>query len=155
MRSAEREAACFFIGHRDAPETVFPALSRAVERHIAEYGVTEFVVGDRGAFDRMAARAVLEAKKRSPAVRLYLLIAYHPGERPAPLPAGFDMTFYPPGMERVPRRFAIARADRYMIDRSDYLIAYAWKPGGSALEHLRYARGRQARGLLRVTELSP
>ena len=42
---------CFFIGHRDTPESVRPLLDETVERHIAEYGVTDFVVGHYGRFD--------------------------------------------------------------------------------------------------------
>ena len=47
---------CFFIGHREASEEIFPALAEAVERHIVDNGVTEFIVGNYGGFDRMAAR---------------------------------------------------------------------------------------------------
>ena len=47
---------CFFIGHREASEEIFPELAEAVERHIVDYGVTEFIVGNYGGFDRMAAR---------------------------------------------------------------------------------------------------
>ena len=55
---------CFFIGHRDAPEEIKLALAAAVERHITEYGVTEFIVGNYGGFDYMAAKSVIAAKKR-------------------------------------------------------------------------------------------
>ena len=58
---------CFFIGHREASEEVFPVLAEAVERHITQYGVTEFFVGCYGGFDRLAARAVIAAKQRHPA----------------------------------------------------------------------------------------
>ena len=53
---------CFFIGHREASEDIFPKLMEAVENHIVDYGVTEFIVGNYGGFDRMAARAVISAK---------------------------------------------------------------------------------------------
>ena len=36
---------CFFIGHRETSEEIYPALYAAVEQHILEYGVTEFIVG--------------------------------------------------------------------------------------------------------------
>lgn len=36
---------CFFVGHREAPDSLLPKLSAEIERHITEYGVTEFVVG--------------------------------------------------------------------------------------------------------------
>ena len=123
---------CFFIGHREAPDSLLPQLSAAVERHIMELGVTEFVVGIYGWFDSMAARTVRATKKHYPEVTLTLLLHYHPYDRPIPTPDGFDGTFYPPGMETVPKRAAIIRANRYMVEHSDYLIAYAWHPASNA-----------------------
>ena len=35
------EKTCFFIGHRDAPDSLAPELDALVERHITEYGVGE------------------------------------------------------------------------------------------------------------------
>lgn len=54
---------CFFIGHKDTEESLMPLLEAAVCKHITEYGVTEFIVGQYGAFDRMAAQAVVKAKR--------------------------------------------------------------------------------------------
>lgn len=149
------EANCFFIGHREAGDELFPALTEAVERHIMEYGITSFVVGRYGNFDKLAARAVIDAKKRHPEVTLTLLLPYHPFDRPIPTPKGFDGTFYPPGMETVPKRAAIVRANRYMIENSSHLIAYVWHPASNAREILEAALNRQERGLIRVTNLAP
>lgn len=44
-------------------------------------------------------------------------------EQSIPTPDGFDGTFYTPGMERVPRKIAIVRANRCIMDHVDYLIA--------------------------------
>ena len=145
---------CFFIGHREASQEVLPALTEAIERHIMQYGVAEFIVGNYGGFDRMAAKAVIAAKERHPEITLSMLIPYHPAERPIKPPPGFDNTFYPPGMEKVPRRLAIARANRYMADHVDYLIAYAWHPASNARELLEYARKKERRGALTITVLS-
>ena len=54
---------CFLIGHHDTLESIYPALQREIERHITELGVTKFIVGHYGNFDRMAARALVEAKQ--------------------------------------------------------------------------------------------
>lgn len=54
---------CFFIGHRVAPETLLPQLFDEIERHITEYGVTDFVAGGYGRFDTLAAQSVKAAKK--------------------------------------------------------------------------------------------
>ncbi len=140
---------CFFIGHRDAPERVMERLAEAVERHIVEYGVTEFVVGQYGAFDRMAARVVRNAKQRHPEVSLVLLLPYY---RPEKSDEEWDSTFYPPGMETVPKRLAILRANRYMVDHCDYLIAYA-RTIGNSRELVEYAerRGKRVENLAERT----
>ncbi len=120
-------------------------LTAAVERHILEYGVTEFVVGQYGAFDRMAARAVREAKQRHSEVSLILLLPYY---RPEKNDGAWDSTFYPPGMEAVPKRLAIIRANRYMTEWCDYLIAYVKGPGNSrdVMKHAK-RRGKHVENL--------
>lgn len=133
---------CFFIGHKEASEEIYPALYAAVEQHILEYGVTEFIVGHYGGFDRLAVSAVKEAKRFYPEVKLILLLPYHPAERPISTPDGFDKTFYPPGMESVPRKVAIVKANRYMVDHVDYLIAYVWHSASNAWELVEYAKRR-------------
>lgn len=87
------EKICFFIGHRDAPDSLAPELDALVERHIVEYGVGEFVVGRYGRFDMLAACAVKRAKIRYPDVRLVYLRFYHPVERSEKTPRGFDDSF--------------------------------------------------------------
>ena len=144
---------CFFIGHRDAPEALLPALRAAIEQHIAAYGVTEFLVGGYGGFDRLAAQCVTEAKRAHPEIRLMLLLPYHPAERTLTLPEDFDGSSYPPGQEAVPRKAAIVRANRYMVNHVDYLIAYAWHPASNARDLLEYAKKREERNLISVTVL--
>ena len=114
---------CFFIGHRDAPESIYERLLSVVERHISEYGVGDFVVGRYGNFDRLAARAVMEAKQHHSDVTLTLLMPYYRTDA-EPLPDGFDGSLFPDGLETVPKRAAILRANQYMIHHCDYLIAY-------------------------------
>ena len=146
---------CFFIGHRETSGEIDPALYAAVEQHILEYGVTEFIVGHYGGFDRLAASAVKEAKRFYPEVKLILLLPYHPAERPISTPDGFDSTFYPPGMESVPRKIAIVRANRYVVDHVDYLIAYAWHPASHARKLVEYAKSREKKGSLIITLIKP
>ena len=115
----------------------------AVEQHIVEYGITEFIVGHYGGFDRLAATAVKKAKMHHPDIKLVLLLPYHPAEQPIPLPDGFDSTFYPPGIEGVPRKVAIVRANRYIMDHVDYLIAYVRHTASNAKKLVDYAHRRQ------------
>ena len=146
---------CFFIGHHNAPESLRPVLDKAVERHIIECGVTQFIVGHYGAFDRMAADAVMRAKKEHKAVTLMLLLPYHPTERPIELEAGFDGSFYPEGMENVPRRYAIVRANEYVIRRvCDYLIAYDRYLATKTHDFVEIARVRAVKGELHIENLA-
>lgn len=124
---------CFFVGHRDTPMEIRPILQAEVERHILALGVTEFIVGHYGRFDRLAAEAVIAAKQTHPSVSLLLLLPYHPAERPIELPSGFDGAYYPPGMEMVPRKASIIRANRYALDHADCLIAYMLHPASNRI----------------------
>ncbi len=147
---------CFFTGHGDAPEGVYPALAAAVERHIVEYGVREFRVGNYGYFDRMAPRAVRDAKKRHEDVSLYLVLPYWPEEgRLLPDLEGCDGTIYPRELDSVPPQFAIARLNRLMVAEASHVIAYVKHPWGGAAKTLEYAKARQKRGELIVTNLAP
>lgn len=126
-------------------------MSAAVEQQIDRNGVTEFYVGNHGKFDALACRALRAAKKEHPAIHCYLVTAYHPGMVKLEVPEGFDGIFYP--LERsVPPRVAIPSANREMIRRSDVLIAAVCRPGRSR-EVLEYAREREKRGLIQITNL--
>ena len=142
---------CFFIGHREASSELLPMIRQIVEKHISEYKVTEFIVGGYGNYDHLAAKAVISLKQQYPQITLSLLIPYHPAERPIETPPGFDNTYYPPGMENVPRRVAIIRANRYMVDHVDYLIAYAWHPASNARNLVEYAHKRERKGQINIT----
>jgi hypothetical protein len=143
---------CFFIGHRDAPESLLPKVRVAAEGLILREGVTDFYVGSRGSFDRLAAAVVRELMEEYPQVRLYRVLAYLPAKGTGEM-LGFTGTVFPEGLESTPRRFAIERANRAMVDRCDYLIAYAPFETGNARKVLDYAIRRRGRGLIRIIEL--
>lgn len=144
---------CFLIGHRDTSSDILPSLTTEIEHHIREQGITEFVVGQYGGFDRLAAHALYRCKTEYPGLTLTLLCAYHPVERAVILPRGFDGFWYPAGLEQVPRRFAIQRANRLAVEQSEYLIAGLRHPGSCTASLVRYALGRQRQGKLTVTLL--
>ena len=142
---------CFFIGHRNAPETLRPLLDAAIERHISEYGVNEFIAGHYGSFDYMAAGAVKQAKKRHPEVTLVLLLPYYPFPYDT---GGYDSTYYPEGMETGPKPFAIVRANDYMIKTCEYLICYDAGLIGNTGMLVKKALRRQAKGEMHVDNLA-
>lgn len=92
---------CFFIGHRHADNRIYERLLAAVETHISEYGATDFLVGHYGDFDRMAARAVAEARRIHPGISLAMLLPYYPENRTISVPPIFDGTFIRPAWSSV------------------------------------------------------
>ena len=57
---------CFFIGNSRTPNSVKGELKAVVEKHIIEYGITTFIVGHYGVFDRLVATVLREVKKHYP-----------------------------------------------------------------------------------------
>ena len=145
---------CFFISHREASNELLPLLNNTIETHITRYSVTNFIVGHYGGFDQLASKAVIAAKGIHPEIRLSLLLPYHPAERSIKLPTGFDDMIYPAGLESVPRKYAIVRANRHIIEHVDYLISYVWHPASNARNLLESAQRREAHGLIQITNLA-
>lgn len=141
---------CFLIGHHDTPESIYPALQREIERHITELCVTEFIVGHYGNFDRMAARALASAKQAHPEISLWLLLPYHPAEQKVEVPEGFNGSYYPEGMESAPRRVAIVKANRYVLENVEYLIAYVTHRFGNVWNLIDYAENRRRNNRLEI-----
>lgn len=142
---------CFFIGHRNAPETLRLLLDVAIERHISDYGVTDFVVGHYGHFDDMAAGAVRRAKQRRPEVTLTLLLPYYPFQHDT---SDYDRTYYPEGLEYVPKPFAIVRANERMIKAADFLICYDTGLVGKTRDFVAMAKRREKKKMIHVTNLA-
>lgn len=142
---------CFFIGSRYASGSIKPQLAETVEKHITKYGVTTFTVGHYGNFDKIVIGVLKEAKNRHQNIKLYLLEPYALDKK-VDTPENFDNTFYPEGLEFVPKRYAIAQANRYMIQNSDYLISHY--PGvGNTRKLTEYAQKLEKKGLIKVTLL--
>ena len=144
---------CFFIGHRDADERLLPRLELVIDRLIQEDGVCYFYVGGYGGFDRVAAAAVRRTKQKYPDITLMLVLPYHPTERPTEAPDGFDGTYHPVGLESTPKRYAIVRANRIMVDTCDWLICYVRHGASNSRKLLEYAQRRAARGLIQIENI--
>lgn len=99
----------------------------------------------------MAAWVVSKAKLNHPEIILTMLLPYHPAESPIELPSYFDGSLYPFEGERIPKRAAIIRANRFMILHSDYLIAYVVHEVSNAKKLLKYAKSLKS---AKITELN-
>ena len=145
---------CFFIGHREANESLLPRLESVIERLITEENVRYFYVGGYGGFDRIAAAAVKRAKQKYPDITLMLVLPYHPAERPTEAPNGFDGTYHPEGLENTPRRYAIVRTNQILVDTCDWLVCFVRHGASNSRNLLEYARRREEKGLIQIINIA-
>lgn len=144
---------CFFIGHREANESLLPRLELEIARLITEENVRYFYVGGYGGFDQIAATAVKRAKKKYPDITLMLVLPYHPAERPIGKPPDYDGTYYPEGLEKTPRPFAIVKTNRIMVDTCDWLICYVRHGASNSRNLLEYAQRRANKRIIRIKNI--
>jgi len=128
---------CSFFGHRSVYENIRPALYAEIERHITEKNVNTFYVGGYGGFDGMASDILDEIKKRYPKISVFRILAYVPGKKYI---EDKYPTILPEGVELVPPRYAITHRNRWIVQESDYIIAYVQTSYGGAYDALKYAR---------------
>ena len=144
---------CFFIGHREADERLLPRLELEIEQLITEENVRYFYVGGYGGFDGVVASAVKKAKRQHPDITLMLVLPYHPAERPIEKPPGYDGTYYPEGLEKTPRPYAIIKANKLMIDSCDWLLCYVRHGASNSRNLLQYAQRREKKGLIQIKNI--
>ena len=145
---------CFFIGHREADERLLPRLELEIDWLIAKENVRYFYVGGYGGFDQIAASAVKKAKKLHPNITLMLVLPYHPAERPVEKPPGYDGTYYPEGLEKTPRPFAIVKANQLMVDTCDWLVCYVRHGASNSRNLLEYAQRREKKRLIQIKNIA-
>ncbi len=133
---------CVFFGHKNTPNDIYPRLKAAIKDMADNKGVWDFYVGNQGAFDRMARRALKELKKENAQINYKVLLAYLPGKKDPY--EDYSDTEFPEGIEKVPKKFAINFRNELMVKMADYVIAYVDHSYGGAAAFVDKARKRQA-----------
>ena len=110
-------------------------LSGVIEKFIND-GANTFYLGGYGDFDLLAARAVKQAAMKHKNIVSILVIPYLEHKYNKEL---YDGTVYP-DLERVPKRYAISKRNKWMVDNSDIVISYVDHDWGGAAKTLEYAK---------------
>lgn len=103
-------------------------------------GADTFLVGNYGDFDCLAASVCLTLRKEH-RIEVCLVLPYykpHIDDYTKQRYAKFDSVITPP-LEGTPPRYRIVKANQYMVDQSDIVIAYVRTSGGAA-NTLQYAQ---------------
>ncbi|MBQ8372118.1 MAG: hypothetical protein IJX38_04170 [Clostridia bacterium] len=115
----------------------------------------ELLLGGYGAFDEFAYMCCNKFKQLHANVSLVLVTPYMSVEyqksKLAKEKTRYDSIVYPE-IENKPLRFAITYRNRYMVDCSDYVIAYVDHTWGGAYSTYKYAV-RKNKTVLNLTEI--
>lgn len=145
-----REKTCCFSGHRDLPADELKDVQTRLYgeiRKLVKKGVTRFIAGGAVGFDMMAAVCVLNLKSQE-FPQLHLTLAL-------PCPRHFskwpeaDKQLLVPILERSDEVIFVSneylpgcmqKRNRFMVDRSGYLLCYHTKPSGGTAYTVNYAK---------------
>lgn len=133
---------CTFFGHGDAPQSISNNIKKAILSIINDYGVNKFYVGNHGSYDNMVISILKELAKTNLELKFYIVLAYLP-QKEDTYRYSDDITIYPEGLEKVPKKFAILERNKWMLNQSDYIITYVRHVGNAKnFKELAEKRGK-------------
>lgn len=128
--------ACTFFGHRDCPDSLKSRLQSVVIDLITNHDVDMFYVGNQGGFDSLVRGILREIAQEYPQAHYAVVLAYVPSGRSA---ADTADTMLPEGIELVHPRYAIPWRNNWMLQRSDFVVAYVAHSWGGAARYMKKA----------------
>ena len=130
-------SACTFFGHRDCPDDLKHSLRTVIIDLITNHGVDMFYVGHQGGFDRLIQGVLREIMREYPQVHYAVVLAYMPSEHS--VLGDTSDTMLPEGIELVHPRYAISWRNNWMLQKSDFVVAYVAHSWGGAAQYVRKA----------------
>ena len=125
-----------YLEHKEDEERLLSLLETIANgRHV------DFYLGGYGKFDAFAKKCAEKYKKTHNDAKIIFVTPYLNkwlDDRREYLEKEYDEILYPE-LENTPLRYAISKRNEWMINRSDYLIAYVRTHFGGAYNALLYA----------------
>ena len=143
-------SACTFFGHRDCYGLDEEKLERAIIELIGK-GVDTFYVGNQGNFDGAVRKLLKKLQKEYPHIQYAVVLAYLPTEKREY--GNYEDSIYPEGLECVPRKFAIAKRNQWMLKNAQYCICYLSHTWGGANAFVDQAK-KQGKTVIQLGPLS-
>lgn len=140
---------CSFTGHRIIPTAVREDIKERLHSTLTELiekGVTLFIAGGALGFDTLAALEVIALREKYPEIKLRLAI---PCEDQTKRWQEKDVLLYEEIMKKADEVVYTSRAytsgcmhirNRYMVDSSDFCVAYMTKASGGTAYTVGYAK---------------
>lgn len=117
-----------FVGHSSyvEKESDKQKIMEILERNVGDTDC-DFFLGGYGNFDKFSLNCCIEYRKKHKKSKLIYVIPYL--DRKYDL-TNFDGSVYPP-IENVPKRFAISRRNKWVVEQADIIIAFVRYLGGA------------------------
>ena len=138
---------CTFFGHRSVHEKIEPTLRSTLMDLIENHGVTRFYIGNHGAFDAMV-RRVLGDLSSTYAITYYVVLAYLPKQGSQSDPS----SIFPEGIETVTKRVAISYRNKWMLERSEYVVTYVTHPIGSGAAQFKELAEKRGKTVIELKQ---
>ncbi|MBO5092332.1 MAG: hypothetical protein J6C61_07615 [Clostridia bacterium] len=129
---------CTFFGHRDAPSKIKPQLKSEI-LHAISMGVNEFYVGNNGGFDLLVQATLYELLNEGYNFKYNIVLSYV-GERA--MAGQQEFTIFPCGQESCLPKFAVAKRNKWLIQKSNIVIAYLRYKGTNTGKIVEMAKRR-------------
>lgn len=122
---------CTFFGHRDVPSIVKQPLKEILIDLIENKNVDVFYVGNQGDFDKIVKQTLEELCLIYKSISYCEVLAYIPGKREEFDYKDYSKTIYPSVLEKKPAKYAIIERNKWMIEKSQYVVTYVRYSGGA------------------------
>ena len=136
---------CTFAGHREVYQAnIAEKLDEAISKIIATDDCFRFLVGGMGDFDGLCSSAVRRAKRSNPEkqISLELVLPYltqELNENKLFYETSYDDVIVPIELAGVHYKSAITKRNRWMVEKSNWMVAFVYRDFGGAYTTLRYA----------------
>ncbi len=151
--SGDFVSTCTFFGHRDTSEEIEPILKNVLIDLIENKNVKIFYVGNHGNFDYIVRKTLKELQENYTHIKYSVVLAYHPTKKGEFDYKDFSDTIYPFDTENIPPKFAIVKRNKWMIEKSTYVVCNIKYITGGAAECKRIAE-RKGKIVINLANIS-
>lgn len=133
---------CSAFGHADFYSNVHAVLHQTIDELVSTRNVTLFLTGGMGDFDALFCRTAREVKAQNKQIQLVLVKPYFSNELNSN--KEYYNTFYddviiPNELLGVYYKSAIQKRNRWIVDRSDFVLSGVYRGFGGAYQTIQYA----------------
>ncbi len=151
---------CCFMGHRTIPEleSVTTQVENWIQLLLSAEKPLRFLNGGMGCFDKICCDTVAKYKRSYPQRQIehWLVIPYMTANLQADkknLQGIYDKIIQPSFPAGMPRQTALPARNHWMVDQSDYALAYITHPNGGAYQTFSYALQRPHISVVQIGSL--